>query len=64
MLITLLMEYLLHCVSNFAPDGKLVYIDVTSQLLSNEMQCKTTDSLQHGKAHYVQKDGKQRKGHL
>ena len=40
-------------VSNSIRDGKIVYNDVTSQLLSEEMRCKTRDSLQHGKAHYM-----------
>ncbi|MCO5572788.1 hypothetical protein L7F22_026547 [Adiantum nelumboides] len=49
-------------VSNSAPNGMLVYIDVTSSLLSEEMCHKAMGSLHHGKAHYVQKDEKQRKG--
>ena len=46
------------------PDGKLVYNDVTSHLLLEEIRHKTRDSLHHCKAHYVQKDGKQQRGHL
>ncbi|MCO5578062.1 hypothetical protein L7F22_031900 [Adiantum nelumboides] len=42
-------------VSNSAPNGTLVYIDVTSSLLSEEMRQKTMGSSHHGKAHYVQK---------
>ncbi|MCO5591956.1 hypothetical protein L7F22_045949 [Adiantum nelumboides] len=49
-------------VSNSAPNGMLVYIDVSSSLLSEEMHQTTMASLHHGKAHYVQKDGKQSKG--
>ncbi|MCO5600607.1 hypothetical protein L7F22_054722 [Adiantum nelumboides] len=49
-------------VNNSAPNGTLVYIDVSSSLLSEEMRQKTMDSSHHGKAHYVQKDGKQCKG--
>ncbi|MCO5582806.1 hypothetical protein L7F22_036706 [Adiantum nelumboides] len=50
-------------ISNSAPtNGTLVYIDVTSSLLSEEMHHKAMGSLHHGKAHYVQKDGKQCEG--
>ncbi|MCO5598406.1 hypothetical protein L7F22_052501 [Adiantum nelumboides] len=49
--------------NNSAPNGTLVYIDVTNSLLSEEMCHKAMSSLHHGKAHYVQKDGKQHKGH-
>ncbi|MCO5583469.1 hypothetical protein L7F22_037380 [Adiantum nelumboides] len=45
-------------VSNSSPNDMLVYIDVTSSLLSKEMHCKAMGSLHHDKAHYVQKDGK------
>ncbi|MCO5604717.1 hypothetical protein L7F22_058887 [Adiantum nelumboides] len=45
-------------VNNSAPNGTLAYIDVTSSLLSEEMRCQAMDILHHGKAHYVQKDGK------
>ncbi|MCO5563990.1 hypothetical protein L7F22_017645 [Adiantum nelumboides] len=50
-------------ISNSAPNGTLVYIDVTSSLLSEEMRRQAMGSSHHGEAHYVQKDGKQRKGH-
>ncbi|MCO5581236.1 hypothetical protein L7F22_035114 [Adiantum nelumboides] len=49
-------------VRNSAPNGTLVYINVTSSLLSKEMRRKAMGSSHHGKAHYVQKDGKQHKG--
>ena len=49
-------------VSNSAPNGTLVYNDVTSSLLSEEMRRKTMGSSHHGKAHYVPKDDKQCKG--
>ncbi|MCO5549426.1 hypothetical protein L7F22_002897 [Adiantum nelumboides] len=45
-------------VSKSALNGMLVYIDITSSLLSEEMRRKAMDSLHHGKAHYVQKDEK------
>ena len=51
-------------IDNSSPDGKLVYNDVTSQLLSKEMRQKTRDTLHHGKSYYVQKDDKQQRGHL
>ncbi|MCO5578880.1 hypothetical protein L7F22_032727 [Adiantum nelumboides] len=44
--------------SNYAPNGTLVYIDVTSSLLSEEMCQNAMGRSHHGKAHYVQKDGK------
>ncbi|MCO5560593.1 hypothetical protein L7F22_014208 [Adiantum nelumboides] len=49
-------------INNSAPNGTLVYIDVTSSLLSEEMCHQAIGSSHHGEAHYVQKDGKQRKG--
>ena len=51
-------------VGNSAPDGKLIYNDVTSQPLSKEMRQKSKDSLQHNKAYYEKKDGKQQRGCL
>ncbi|MCO5604116.1 hypothetical protein L7F22_058275 [Adiantum nelumboides] len=50
-------------VSNSAPNGTLVYIDVTSSFLSEEMRRKAMGSSHRGEAHYVQKNEKQRKGH-
>ncbi|MCO5588661.1 hypothetical protein L7F22_042619 [Adiantum nelumboides] len=49
-------------ISNFAPNGTLVYNDVTSSLLSKEIQQKSMGNSHHGEAHYVQRGGKQRKG--
>ncbi|MCO5561055.1 hypothetical protein L7F22_014676 [Adiantum nelumboides] len=50
-------------ISSSASNGILVYNDVTSSFLPEEMRQKSMDSLHHGKAHYVQRDDeKQRKG--
>ena len=40
-------------VSNSAPNGNLVYNNITRALLSEESRCKTIGSSHHGKAHYV-----------
>ncbi|MCO5562447.1 hypothetical protein L7F22_016075 [Adiantum nelumboides] len=50
-------------VNNSALNGTLVYSDVTSSLLSDKMHRKAMGSSHHGRAHYVQKNGKQRNGH-
>ncbi|MCO5550603.1 hypothetical protein L7F22_004091 [Adiantum nelumboides] len=47
--------------STSAFNGTLVYIDVASSLLSEEMRRRAMGSSHHGEAHYVQKDRKQRK---
>ena len=49
-------------VSNSAPNGNLVYGNITGALLSEESRRKTMGSSHHGEAHYVQKEGKQRQG--
>ena len=54
------MGYVLH--SSHAPNGNLVYGNITGALLSEESRCKTMGSSHHGEAHYVQKEGKQRQG--
>ncbi|MCO5553053.1 hypothetical protein L7F22_006574 [Adiantum nelumboides] len=51
-------------ISNYALNGTLVYNDVTSSLLSKKMRQKSMGSSHHGEAHYVQRSGKQRKGHV
>ncbi|MCO5601379.1 hypothetical protein L7F22_055499 [Adiantum nelumboides] len=48
-------------ISNSAPNGTLVYNDVTSSLLSEEMRQKSMGSSHNSKAHYVKRYGKQRK---
>ena len=45
-------------VSNSAPNGNLVYGNITGALLSEESRRKTMGSSHHGEAHYVQKEGK------
>ena len=49
-------------VNNSAPNGNLVYNNITGALLSEESRCKTMGSSHHGEAHYVKKEGKQRQG--
>ena len=40
-------------VTNSAPNGNLVYGNITGALLSEESRCKTMGSSHHGEAHYV-----------
>ena len=49
-------------VSNSTPNGTLFYNDISGALLVEETRRETMGSLHHGKAHYVQKAGKQRRG--
>ena len=49
-------------VSNSAPNGNLVYGNISGALLSEESRRKTMGSSHHGEAHYVQKESKQRQG--
>ena len=49
-------------ISNSAPDGKLVYNDVSGALLGEEIRRKSMGSSHHGEAHYVQRDGRQHRG--
>ena len=49
-------------INNLAPNGTLVYNDISGALLAEEARHKTMGSLHHGKAHHVQKAGKQRRG--
>ena len=49
-------------VSNSAPNGTLVYNDISRALIIEETRHKTMGSLHHGKAHYVQKKIRQRRG--
>ena len=44
--------------NNFAPNGNLVYNNITGALLSEESRRKTMGSSHHGEAHYVQKEDK------
>ena len=49
-------------INNCAADGKLVYNDVSGAILGEEIRRKSMGVLHHGEAHYVQRDGKQRRG--
>ena len=49
-------------ISNFAHNGHLVYNSITGSLLGEESRHKTMGSSHHGEAHYVQKEGRQRRG--
>ena len=42
-------------ISNSAPDGKLVYNDVSGALLGEEIRRKSMGGSHHGEAHYVQR---------
>lgn len=63
LLTTNFMGNILHgSLSTSAPNGNLVYNNITGALLSEESRRKTMGSSHHGEAHYVQKESKQRQG--
>ena len=47
-------------ISNSAPNGKLVFSDVTNALLTEEIRCKSLEDASHGDAHMAGSSQKQR----